>query len=250
MSISAIIITKNEAKNIRRCLRSLKGWVDEMVVIDSGSTDGTVAICREYTDRVYSMDWPGFGPQKNRALNLAKGPWIISLDADEWVSPTLKKEILQAILSHDHHGYRMPRMNMFCGHFQRFGDASRDKVLRLFQKKFGSFTADFVHEKVVCEGTMGLLKSPLFHHSSRTESEWRAQMKKYATLAAQLRHQKGKRSNPLKAVMNSGWIFFRTYFIRMGFRDGKTGFLFAKLNAKYSFQKNMQTWRLRRELLK
>ncbi|MBS0349617.1 MAG: glycosyltransferase family 2 protein [Proteobacteria bacterium] len=246
MLISAIIITKNEEKNIRRCLRSLHDWIDEIVIIDSGSTDNTLKICREYTQRVFSMDWPGFGPQKNRALNLAQGTWVLSLDADEWVSLALKKEILQAIPNLDYHGYRMPRRNMFCGRFQRFGDAAKDKVLRIFQKQFGQFTEDLVHEKVICDGTIGLLKNPLLHNSSRTEPEWRAQMEKYAKLAAQLRYHQGKRSTFFKAVVNSGWIFFRSYCLRMGFLDGKIGFLFAKLNAKYSFQKNIEIRRLRR----
>ncbi len=243
-SLSAIIITKNEAKNIGRCLCSIASWIDEIIVLDSGSTDQTVAICRQYTENVYSVDWPGYGAQKNRALKLAQGDWILSLDADEWIRPLLQAEIQQAIRSHDFQGFYIPRSNMFCGHFQRYGDAARDKVLRLFKRDAGKFTEDFIHEKVICEGKIGLLQQRLLHNSSRTKTAWAAQMEKYALFSAQLRFAKGRRSNPLKAGLNAVWIFFRTYVLRQGFRDGKTGLLFAKLNAKSSFQKNLELWRL------
>jgi len=244
MLLSVIVITKNEARNIRRCLRSVAGWVDEIVVLDSGSTDNTVAICREFTPRVYVTDWPGYGRQKNRALNLAGGDWVLSLDADEWVTAGLREEIRQAITQTEFQGFYMPRLNMFCGRFQRHGDASRDRVLRLFKRDCGEFTDDFVHEKVVCKGNVGGLKQRLFHHSSRTLPEWTAQMEKYTRLTAELRHSKGCRSNPCKAVLNGAWIFFRSYLLRQGYRDGRLGFIAAKLNAKSSFYKNLQLWQL------
>jgi glycosyltransferase involved in cell wall biosynthesis len=243
-SLSAIIITKDEECNIGRCLRSLVSWVDEIIVLDSGSQDKTIDICRRYTSNIFITDWPGYGPQKNRALNLAKYKWVISLDADEWISPKLREEIKRAILQTEFEAYYMPRMNMFCGRFQRFGDASKDKVLRLFQRGSANFNQDIVHEKLICQGKIGFLKNPLFHNSYRTRQEWEAQMEKYAEMTAKLRYEKGKRSNPCKAVLNSGWIFFRSYILRQGFRDGATGLLFAQLNAKSSFKKNWLMWRL------
>jgi glycosyltransferase involved in cell wall biosynthesis len=242
--LSAIVITKNEARNIRRCLRSMADWVDEIIVLDSGSTDETVAICHQFTSQVYITDWPGYGPQKNRALHLAQGDWVLSLDADEWVRADLRAEIQQAILQDQFQGFYLPRLNMFCGRFQRYGDAPRDKVLRLFKREASSFTEDFVHEKVICQGKIGYLQRPLLHHSSRTLAEWTAQMEKYALLTARLRHSKGRRSNPGKAVVNSLWIFFRSYILRQGFRDGRLGFIYAKLNAQSSFQKNLHLWRM------
>ncbi len=242
--LSAILIVKNEAKKIRRCLSSIVGWVDEIIILDSGSHDETVSICRMFTPHVYLTDWPGFGAQKNRALNLTTGEWIISLDADEWVRPPLRTEIQQAIQQTAFQGYYIPRITMFCGRFQRYGDASKDQVLRLFQRKAGRFTEDFIHEKVICNGAIGHLTQNLLHNCVADKIEWSAQMKKYAILTAQLRHQKGLRSNPLKAIVNSGWIFFRSFILRQGFRDGHTGWLYAILNAQSSFKKNMHLWRL------
>lgn len=243
-TLSAIVITKNEARNIHRCLRSLVSWTDEIIVVDSGSTDNTVNICRQYTPWVYVMDWPGYGLQKNRALQLAQGEWVLSIDADEWIRADLRKEIQQAIQHPDAQGFYLPRLNMFCGRFQRYGDAAKDKVLRLFRREAGKFTDDVVHEKIICRGKIAYLQRPLLHNSFRTQAEWAAAMEKYAFLAAQLRHAKGRRSNPLKAVINGGWIFFRSYVLRQGFRNGRLGFIFAKLNAKSSFQKNLHLWRL------
>jgi glycosyltransferase involved in cell wall biosynthesis len=242
--LSVIVITKNEAPNIRRCLRSVVGWVDEIIVLDSGSTDQTPAICRHYTSSVYITDWVGYGPQKNRALALAHGEWVLSLDADEWVRPDLQREILRAITREDARGFILPRLNMFCGRFQRHGDAAKDQVLRLFRRDSGRFTNDLVHEKVICRGKIGCLQQPLLHNSYRSVTEWAQQMEKYAVLTAKMRYEKGRRSNPVKAVIHSGWIFFRSYILRQGFRDGRIGYLFAKLNAKSSFQRNMLLWRL------
>lgn len=243
-TLSAIVITKNEARNIKRCLRSLVNWVDEIIILDSGSTDNTVAICQQFTSQVYITDWPGYGPQKNRALQLAKSHWILSIDADEWVSPKLNGEISRAIRKLQIQGYYIPRLNMFCGHFQRYGDAAHDKVLRLFQKHAGKFSEDIVHEKLICSGKTAILKNRLFHNSYRTRYEWAQQMQKYAEMSALLRYKQGKKSYLWKALLNSAWIFFRSYILRQGFRDGATGLLFACLNAKSSFQKNIMVWRL------
>lgn len=246
--VSAIIITKDEERNISRCLRSLIGWVDEIIILDSGSTDNTVSICKQYTSHIYIVDWPGYGPQKNRAMTLAKGDWIFSIDADEWVPANLREEIKQAIEWPQIQAYSMPRLNMFCGRFQRFGDAAHDRVLRLFQRGAAKFSDDIVHEKLICHGKIGILNNALLHNSYRTRQEWARQMQQYAEMTAKLRFQQGKRSNPFKAVLNSAWIFFRSYILRQGFRDGAMGFLFARLNAKSSFQKNLLIWRLNRRI--
>ncbi len=246
-TISAIIITKNEERNIRRCLRSLDKWVNEIIVIDSGSTDNTVPICKQYTRHVYITDWPGYGPQKNRAIELCQSDWIFSIDADEWIGTNLREEIQNAVLSPQIQAFYIPRLNMFCGHFQRFGDAAHDRVLRLFQKGAAKFSDHIVHEKLICTGKIGILKNALRHNSYRTRQEWAQQMQKYAEMAAKNRVLQGRKSNPCKALLNSSWIFFRTYFLRQGFRDGPTGLLFACLNAKSSFQKNMLIWKLNRQ---
>jgi glycosyltransferase involved in cell wall biosynthesis len=245
-TLSIIVITKNESRNIRRCLRSISGWVSEIIVLDSGSDDNTVEICQQFTDQVYITDWPGYGPQKNRALQLAKGDWILSLDADEWISSHLRKEIQQVIQSKAIAAYIMPRLNMFCGKFLRHGDAAKDTVLRLLQRGSGKFTDDVVHEKIICQGKIGRLQQPLLHNSARNLQEWSAQTEKYALLTATQRYAKGYRSNPLRAILHAGWIFCRSYLIRQGFRDGRIGFLYARLHAKSSFQKNFFLWASRK----
>lgn len=246
-TLSVIVIVKNEARNIKRCLRSIAPIANEIIILDSGSTDNTVEICRQYTPHVFITDWPGYGPQKNRALQRAQGDWVLSLDADEWVTAPLRTEIQKAMQQADFQGFYLPRLNMFCGRFQRYGDAARDKVLRLFQRNAGEFTNDIAHEKVICQGKIGCLHHRLFHNSSRTKAAWSAQMQNYTRLTAELRHAKGKQSNPFKAILNGAWIFFRSYFLRQGFRDGQLGFLYAKLNAQSSFQKNLQLWQLNKK---
>lgn len=248
-SISVIIIAKNESRNIARCLRSVAHWVDEIIVLDSGSTDNTVEICRRYTPQVYATDWPGYGPQKQRALALAKGEWVLSLDADEWIRPSLRKEIQLTIQKGQFHGYYLPRLTMYCGHFQKYGDAAKDKVLRLFLHDKGQFTSDLVHEKIICAGPVGVLQNPLLHNAYRSYDEWASQMHHYALLTARVRFNKGRRSNPAKAWISSIWIFFRSYIWRQGFRDGQIGYLFAKLNAISSYQRNMELWKLARGIM-
>lgn len=249
-TISVIIITKNEERNIVRCLRSVFSWVDEIIVLDSGSTDQTVELCRQYTTQIHIVDWPGYGPQKNRALLLARHDWVLSLDADEWVQPALRAEIEKNIQHTRFSGFYIPRLTLFCGRFQRYGDAARDRVLRLFRLGSAKFSDDTVHERVLCSGEIGYLHQALLHNSYRTHSEWASQMDHYARMSAQLRHAKGQRSNPLKALLSGGWIFLRSYILRKGYLDGRLGWIFAWLNAKSSFQKNWWLWQLRHKKLK
>lgn len=245
-TISVIIITKNEARNIGRCLRSVSGWTDEIIVLDSGSTDQTLQICSRYTSRLHIADWPGYGPQKNRALQLAHCEWVLSLDADEWIRPKLRTEIQEAMRNSASQGFYIPRLNMFCGRFLRHGDAARDRVLRLFKREAGKFSDDIVHEKVICTGPIGHLHQPILHNSSRTPEEWAGQMSKYVNLSIQLRSAQGRHSNPWQAVLSSSWIFLRSYILRQGFRDGRLGFRFACFQAKSSFQKHWGLWRCSR----
>jgi len=153
MNISVVIITKNEEANIERCLRSVD-WADEIIVLDSGSTDRTVEISQELGARVsVTADWPGFGPQKNRALEQATGDWVLSLDADEWVTPDLREEILNVISGPEGAvGFRVPRLSSFCGRFMRHSGWWPDYVTRLFRRGAAKFSDDVVHERVIAEG--------------------------------------------------------------------------------------------------
>jgi len=234
--LSVIIICKNESLNIRSCLESVV-WADEIIVVDSGSVDDTVAICREYTPHVYIHDWPGFGAQKNRALDYASKDWVLSLDADERVTPDLHAELVRAMTGAEMEGYFVPRLSQFCGHFIRHSGWYPDYVLRLFKKSNGRFSDDLVHESVVLQGNAGKLSCPLLHYSYRNEADVNRKVEQYATAAARQMFQKGKVATVADAPVRAGWAFFRTYCLRLGFLDGTAGFNIARMNARTTYSK-------------
>lgn len=241
--LSVIIITKNEANNIRRCLESVK-FANEIIILDSGSTDNTINICREYTDKVYETDWPGYGPQKNRALKKATGEWVLSIDADEWVSDGLKQEIITAINTKDALAYFMPRRWIVCGKHIKHGDWGHDNVLRLFVRKQGHFTDVIVHEGVRVKGKTKKFKQPLFHNSILEITKGLEKMNLYSSLSAQKKKQNGGKTSLFKAITHGGWMFLRSYILRLGFLDGKIGFLTAFINAEHSFYSYAKQWDL------
>jgi glycosyltransferase involved in cell wall biosynthesis len=235
MSLSVVIITKNEEASIRRCLESVK-WADEIVVLDSGSTDATVRICREYTQHVHETDWPGFGPQKNRALTLATGDWVLSLDADEWVTPDLRDEILNAISRPDGAlAFRVPRLSSFCGRFMRHSGWWPDYVTRLFRRGAARFSDDAVHERVIAEGKTGTLRTPIMHETFVDLDELLQKMNNYSSLAAQEMGHGGRKAGLAGAVLRGLWAFIRTYILRGGFLDGREGFMLAVATAEGTY---------------
>ena len=235
MRISVIVITKNEAACIARCLGSVS-WADEIIVLDSGSTDDTVRICREYSAHVHQTDWPGFGPQKNRALEQATGDWVLSLDADEWVTPDLREEILNVISRPDEAmALRIPRLSSFCGRFMHHSGWWPDYVTRLFKRGAARFSDDAVHEHVIVDGKTGTLHSPLMHETFVDLDELLGKMNNYSTLSAQEMHRGGKRSGLPMALARAAWAFLRTYFLRGGFLDGREGFMLAVATAEGTY---------------
>ncbi len=233
-SLSITLITKNEAHNVRRCLESVK-WANEIIVLDSGSTDDTVAICREYTDKIFITDWPGFGPQKNRALEKATGEWILSIDADEEIPPALRDEIQATIADPKYAAYTIKRLSTYCGKVIRYSGWQSDKPLRLFKKTVGRFSDDIVHEKVVVKSEVGSLKQVMWHFSFANLTQVLDKVNFYSTYGANMRFQKGRKSNLGIALVRGGWAFFRSYFIKLGFLDGRAGFLLATSNALGTF---------------
>lgn len=230
--LSVILITKNEAHDLAECLKSVS-WADEIIVCDSGSTDQTLEIARQFTHHVFSTDWPGFGPQKNRALAKASGDWVLSIDADERVTPELREEILTAIASNEPAtAYSIPRTSLYCGQLIRFGDWRDDRVVRLFQRSRAKFSQSLVHESLEVEGSIAKLKTPLLHHAFKDLAEVLAKIDQYSTLGAQLHHQKGRSGSLTSALTHAFWTFFRGYFLRLGFLDGKAGFQLAVSNAE------------------
>ena len=246
-TVSAIVITRNEEAVIRRCLESL-AWTREIVVVDSGSTDNTVEICRELGAIVHTTDdWPGFGPQKNRALDRASGHWIISLDADEWVTPALRAEIERVIATPDARaGYAIPRRSSFCGRFMKHSGWWPDYVVRLFRRDAGRFSDDRTHERVVVQGKLGRLREPLMHEAIRNIEQMLAKMDGYSSASAHSRFQQGRRASLATALLHGFWAFFKTYVLRLGFLDGREGFILAIANAEGSYYRYVKLMMLAR----
>ena len=234
--LSVIIITKNEAFHIGRCLESVS-WADEIIVLDSGSEDNTVEICRRYTDKVFITDWPGFGIQKQRALTHAQGDWVFSIDADEVVSPELKVEIQAAMIESSFNGYEIPRLSSYCGKQMRHGGWYPDYVLSLFKRETGCFTDDVVHEHIVVQGDVGQLTVPLMHDAFINLEEVLHKVNSYSSLGAKKLYQKNVSSSLGKALFKALWTFIRTYGLKGGFLDGRQGLMLAISNAEGTYYK-------------
>lgn len=247
--LSVTIIAQDEADRIEPCLQSVAGWADEIIVLDSGSSDDTVAIARRYTDQVYETDWPGYGPQKQRALEKANCDWVLSIDADERVSPELRHDI-DAALNHnpDCVGYRTPWAVMVYGHRMDFGRSAR-APLRLFRREGSRFTDAQVHEHVVLpKGQKGMLEGRLYHYTHRNYGHALQKSAKYAWLGGQKRYAAGKWGGGLLlAALRALWNFILIYFLRLGILDGPVGFLVAVTYAQGAFNKYAALWTLRRE---
>lgn len=242
--LSVIIITKNEAENIRACLTSV-AWADEVIVVDSGSSDATVEICRELGAKVFVHDWPGFGAQKNRALSYAKNEWVLSIDADERVTPALQAQLIKAMEGKDKDGFFIPRLSQFCGRFIRHSGWYPDFVLRLFRRSKGHFSDDVVHERVILEGAVDHLSCPLLHYSYLDETDVRRKTEQYAKAGAMQMFKNGKTAWLADAPLRAGWAFIRTYCLRLGFLDGIAGFNVALMNTKTTYLKYIQLRKLR-----
>jgi len=234
--LSVIIITKNESLHIRQCLESV-AWADEIIVFDSGSEDDTVSICREFTKKVYETDWPGFGIQKQRALDKATHNWVLSIDADETVPNQLKETILQAITQPTYTAYKIPRIAIFCGHPIKKGGINHNYTLRLFRRETGRFTPAQVHETIEVKGTIGKLKKAIIHESHIDLEEAITKINIYYGLSADIMLEKGRSTGITKVILKSFWAFFNSYFLQLLFLDGKYGLMYAITNAEESYYK-------------
>lgn len=237
--ISVIIVTLNEAANIEACLDSV-AFADEVIVLDSGSTDGTTDLAARKGARVVvTPDWPGFGPQKNRALKLATMPWVLSLDADERVSPDLAQEIQKALSQGSGVAFSIPRITQFCGQWIHHCGWTPDYVLRLFKRDEGEFSHDLVHERVVLRASAksGRLTCPLLHFSYPTPSHYWRKLESYSQAWAQQRYSRGQKTSMLRACLAGVVAFVRSYFFRLGFLDGAMGFAVCTMQAQAAFGK-------------
>ena len=233
-SISVIIITRDEAHTIEACLESVQ-WADEIVVLDSGSRDATVALCRRYTKQVFETDWPGFGVQKNRALERAACDWVLSLDADERVTPALTAEIRSKLPGTRVDGFIIPFRSSYLGRFMRHGDWRGERHLRLFRRSAGRFTDDRVHERLLVDGAVEKLQNTIEHHSYDDLEEVLDKVNRYSSAGAELKLARGEGSSLAKALSHAFWTFFKGYLLKAGFLDGREGFLLAVSNAEGCF---------------
>lgn len=235
--LSVTVITRNEAANIGDALASV-AWADELVVVDSGSCDETVRIARQFTDRVIVRDWAGYVAQKNYAASLANHDWILSLDADERVTPALADEIQQTLIRGPAHaGYRMPRVTWHLGRWIRTTDWYPDYQLRLYDRRAGRWTGGYVHESIAVDGSIGRLKSELQHFAYRGVSDHLQTIDRYTTYAAREMHDSGRRAHLLQIVGHPPLAFLRNYVLRGGLCDGVPGLVISAMNAYYVFLK-------------
>jgi glycosyltransferase involved in cell wall biosynthesis len=239
--VSVVIVTKDEEENIKDAIESVKDF-SEIIVIDSFSSDRTVAICRSYTEKVFQEQWQGYARQKQAGINRASLPWVLILDADERVTPDLKSEISHAISDNRHDGFYLPRKNFFLGRWIRHGGWWPDYTLRLFRKERGFIEDREVHEKVVVKNRTGYLKHPMEHYTSRTLSDFLKKMEEYSTLSSRELGKKGHMPGLLSLALRPLFTFVKMFFIRRGFLDGSYGLILSLLYSYYTFLKYAKAW--------
>ena len=250
MKITATVITLNEEHNIASALESLS-WADEIIVVDSESTDRTVEIARGFTDRVFVRPWPGYSAQKNFAAEQATHDWIFSLDADERVSNNLAEEFkrLMADVQTPAAGFEMPRLTFYLGRWIKHSGWRPDYKRRLYDRKSARWRGDYVHETLEVDGKVEKLKGDILHYTVRDASEHHLRMDRYTTMAAEQAHSQGKRSSIARMLVSPALVFVRSYVFKLGFLDGIPGLAIARFAAHYEFLKNLKLWekRMKRE---
>ena len=248
MSLSVVIITLNEEANLRRTLAGVT-WADEIVIVDSGSTDRTGEVAESFHGKFYVEPWKGFAAQKNSALAKATGDWILSLDADEEVEPALADEI-RSVLSANPTvaGFWIPRKNFFLGRWIKHGGFYPDPKLRLVRRSAGQFEERLVHEDLRVDGTTASLRHHLLHHAYPTIEDYLEHMNRYSSLGAEMAVAKGARGfSFLDIVVRPRLTFLYNYLLRLGFLDGREGLLLHMYHAQYVSWKYAKAWELSRK---
>lgn len=240
-TLTVIIAAKNEGHQIKACVSSV-AFADEILVLDSESSDDTATLAREAGATVHITDWPGYGPQQQRGIDLAQSDWVLSLDADELVSDALRQEIQAAIAQSNFDGFFLPRHSSFCGVFIEHGGWRPDYTLRLVRRPLAGFTNHFLHAHMTVNGKASYLKSPIIHFSYRTLDDVLEKLNRYSRGAAIDSLARGVSSSLAKAILKGFWSFIRTYFIRQGFRDGKMGLVLAVYNSQTTYYKYLRIW--------
>ncbi|MGZ3809615.1 MAG: glycosyltransferase family 2 protein [Bacteriovorax sp.] len=240
IKISVVIITLNEEKNLSRCLESVKHIADEIVVVDSFSTDKTIEIATTYNASIYQEKFLGYGAQKNSATDKASNNWILALDADEALSKELEQSILEVKSNPEYNVYELSRLNNYCGKWIRHGGWYPDKKIRLYDRTKGSWRGEKIHESWMPDDKnegIGKLKGDLLHYSYYTISDHIRQIEKFTEMSALESVSQGKSCSILKIWIVPIWMFLQNYFLRLGFLDGEKGYLVCKFSAHAAFIK-------------
>ena len=250
VKLSVILITYNESRNLLSCLQSV-AFADEWIVVDSGSSDDTREIAAAFGATVHrTEDWPGFGAQKNRALALARGRWVLSIDADERVTPELAARMRRVVEDRDDSapaGCELSRLSSFCGQWMRHGDWYPDRVLRLFRRGAGRFSDDLVHERLLLEGRVARLPGHLLHATMADLDEAVAKMNRYSSGRAEDLVRRGRRASLGGAIGHALWAFLRGYVFKRGFLDGRLGLALALYVAEGTYYRHLKMWLLVRK---
>lgn len=239
MNISVVIITKNEAHVIGNTLHSLLAVANDIVIVDSGSTDETITICKKYNATVIETEWRGYGPTKNKGNAAAKNDWILSLDADEAIDDELKNALIALSVSDDKKVFKIKRINFFCNKRIRFGEWGSDKPVRLFNRKIAHWNDAAVHENLVFAEPVKVATLPggMLHYTVQNLADYHAKTDNYARLNAKKYAAAGKKASIFKIYFSPLFSFLQYYIFKLGFLDGGAGFIIAKTTAQYTFLK-------------
>jgi glycosyltransferase involved in cell wall biosynthesis len=248
MHLSVVILTFNSTRTIIQVLAAVAGWADEIVAVDSGSTDGTLEILQEFGCKIYHRKLDGFGRQKHFAVEQAKNDWVFVVDSDEVVTEALKKEIdTQLTENTEYKGFLVPRILIFLGKPLKYGRESKLPTLRIFNKKFGNYNDKDVHEDVVLEGKTLTLKNEMLHYSFSDIAEFFQKMNDYSSRSATELYSKGKSPSLLKVITKFPITFFVEYLVRLNFLNGYPGFVWAFTQAIYASLKYVKLRELREQ---
>ncbi|TFH64581.1 MAG: glycosyltransferase family 2 protein [Candidatus Zixiibacteriota bacterium] len=244
-TLSVILITNNEANNIRRALDSVK-FADEIIINDSGSTDGTIEIAQSYGCSIIQSEFVGFGIAKQTALNAAKSDWVLSIDADEEIDQPLATAIVQAIKNADYSGYHLNRKSQFLGRWILHSGWYPDYLPRLFRRDRGRFTSDSVHEQIQIDGDLGKLEGHILHYTDPDIEHYLQKLNRYTTLSADGLQRQGRRFKTLDILIKPPATFIKMYLLKGGFRDGIQGLMLALLSSFHVLCKYAKLWERQR----